>query len=394
MLVQTAEAADAGQHVNQTPCELTSNTPLAPETMTLQVQQPGPSWMSKPENKRSNNGGPPGIQRNQWQSDQPIWTKPGMTSDTGSKLSLLGYDTYRSLWPDAEDAPIIRPMTTRLSTYVNSPVAVKGQINVEIHDLHLKTNYEHLATNQVEIQHDDYHDVFQPGLGLYKAKNRCNNRIKIFPPRPVPIALLQHVDKALDELIQQAVLAPIKFNEWATPLVVLAKKGSGIRICGDYRATINQALQPDPYPLPKIPDIITRLPSARYFTKLDITQAYQQRLLDYSSSLLVAVYTHRGLFRVTRMPFGITREFQRIMKQEFKDITTAEPYQNNMLISMLTKQEHYHMLLKILQRCRDIGFRLRLAKCEFMVESNKIKGHKTQNSQKWVAFARDVAVDV
>ena len=68
---------------------------------------------------------------------------------------------------------------------------------------------------------------------------------------------------------------------WAMPIVpVLEGNGKSIRICGNFKMTINQASKLDKYPLPKIEDLFAQLASGKTFTKLDLNQTYQQVKLD------------------------------------------------------------------------------------------------------------------
>ena len=49
---------------------------------------------------------------------------------------------------------------------------------------------------------------------------------------------------------QQALQKKVTYSEWATPIVAVPKKDRKIRICGNYKVTINQELEVDQYPLP------------------------------------------------------------------------------------------------------------------------------------------------
>jgi hypothetical protein len=58
------------------------------------------------------------------------------------------------------------------------------------------------------------------------------------------------VEKELERLEQQGVIEPIKFSDWAAPIVPVIKSDGSIRICGDYKVTVNQAAKVDHYPIP------------------------------------------------------------------------------------------------------------------------------------------------
>ena len=55
--------------------------------------------------------------------------------------------------------------------------------------------------------------------------------------------------------------------------------------------TVNQVAKHDSYPLPRINDLLARLGGTKVFSKLDMSQAYQQLALDSSQhplSLLIS----------------------------------------------------------------------------------------------------------
>ncbi len=78
-----------------------------------------------------------------------------------------------------------------------------------------------------------------------------------------------------------------------------------MRICGDFKMTVNLVSKLDRYPIPRTEDIFALLEKGKTFTKLDLNQAYLQLPLDAESKNYVVVNTHKGLFRYTRLPYGI-----------------------------------------------------------------------------------------
>lgn len=62
-----------------------------------------------------------------------------------------------------------------------------------------------------------------------------------------------------------------------TVLIVCIPKGDGsIKICRDYKVTINPGLERDKYLLPKPQDYLQKLTEGMKLSKLDLPQAYQQ----------------------------------------------------------------------------------------------------------------------
>ena len=136
-------------------------------------------------------------------------------------------------------------------------------------------------------------------------------------PRSIPYALKSRVEQALENLVSKGVLEAVQLSEWAAPIVPVVKRDGSIRVCGDYKLTLNQVAQVDTYPLPLIQDIFASLANGKSFTKLDLAHAYQQLILDDDSRPYTTINTHRGLFRYTRLPFGVSAApaiFQRTME--------------------------------------------------------------------------------
>ena len=73
-------------------------------------------------------------------------------------------------------------------------------------------------------------------------------------------------------------------------------------MCGDFRLTINPVSKLDQYPIPKVEDLFAMLDKGDTFTKLDLSQAYQQLALDRESRKYIVISTHKGLFRYMRLP--------------------------------------------------------------------------------------------
>ena len=66
-----------------------------------------------------------------------------------------------------------------------------------------------------------------------------NSKPKFFKARTLPLALHDKACDELDNLQAKGVIVPVKFSSWAAPVVPIIKRDGNVRLCGDYKLTIN-----------------------------------------------------------------------------------------------------------------------------------------------------------
>ena len=93
------------------------------------------------------------------------------------------------------------------------------------------------------------------------------------------------------------VLEKVQYSDWATPVVSVPKPDGSMRLCGDFKITINPVLQIDQHPLPKPEDLLATLAGGKKFSKIDLSQAYQQMVLEPEHRKYTTINTHLGLFQ-------------------------------------------------------------------------------------------------
>ena len=71
----------------------------------------------------------------------------------------------------------------------------------------------------------------------------------------------------------------------------------------DFRK-VNAVTVRDPFPLPRVEDLLDRVGKSKYLTKLDMTRGYWQVPLDEESIPVSAFVTPSGHFQWRYMPFG------------------------------------------------------------------------------------------
>ncbi len=92
----------------------------------------------------------------------------------------------------------------------------------------------------------------------------------------MPYALKEAVERDLERLEGLGIIEKVNFSDWATPVVPVPKANGSVRLCGDYKVTINPVLQVDQYPMPTAEDLFATLAGGTVFSKLDLSNAYQQ----------------------------------------------------------------------------------------------------------------------
>ncbi|XGW22263.1 hypothetical protein V3C99_004908, partial [Haemonchus contortus] len=113
----------------------------------------------------------------------------------------------------------------------------------------------------------------------------------------------------------------------------------------------------------------TKLNGGRYFSQLDLAEAYLQLEVDDDSKQLLTINTHRGLFRFNRLPFGVKPApgiFQQCIDALIAGLDGTAAYLDDILVTGRTVDEHNTRLDAVLQRIQDYGFRVRLEKCKFL----------------------------
>ena len=268
-----------------------------------------------------------------------------MEIDTGASLTVISEATHDKLFRnktlcDAEETLLTytgQPVDIlgyfeacveyKTQTYTLPIVVVKGNTPTLVDRNwleYLKLDWHRLFkiySPELKDLIAQYSDVFRPELGKFTD---CELSLlvedsvhpRFFKARPLPYALRERVDQELDRLIRLGVITPVKQSNWAAPVVPVVKSDNSIRLCGDYKITINQASKPDPYPIPRIDDLYATLGGGKTYTKLDMSNAYQQLVLDQPSRQYTTINTHRGLFQYSRLPFGVSASpglFQRTM---------------------------------------------------------------------------------
>ena len=221
----------------------------------------------------------------------------------------------------------------------------------------LNRNIFQIRCSDVGTELEKNADVFLDGTGvihgekavIHMKDNVCPKYCRV---RTVPYALRKKVENELDRLEKENVIQKVEHSDWATPIVVVPKT-NGVRLCGDFKLTMNPNVIPEHYPLPNAEDMFASLNGGNVFSKIDLTHAYHQLEINEASKQYLTINTHKGLYRYQRMPYGVTSAasiFQSVMDKLLNGIPGVQCYLDYMLLCSKSVNEHIVLLDKVLSR--------------------------------------------
>ena len=103
---------------------------------------------------------------------------------------------------------------------------------------------------------------------------------KLHWPRAVLFAIKAKLEETLKAEVEEGELIPVEKSEWAAPIVVVHKRDGGLRVCGDFKVTINPVICPQVYPLPTPDELFSALANGESYSKLDLSRAYKQMKVE------------------------------------------------------------------------------------------------------------------
>ena len=112
-----------------------------------------------------------------------------------------------------------------------------------------------------------------------------------------PSSAIINTDEAFGELEAERGLKKVATSEWAAPIVSSVEKDGSVRVCGDFKVTINSQLEVDEYSLPRVDDICASLCGGTLLSVIDLRHAYLQMEVEKHSRPFLTINTTRGLYQ-------------------------------------------------------------------------------------------------
>ena len=197
------------------------------------------------------------------------------------------------------------------------------------------------------------------------------------PAYSCPLALRAAVEAELDRMVANNELSPVLSSQWATPVIPLRRPGGAVRLCGDYRVTVNPSLEMAHYPLPHLEEMVSEI-NGKYFFVVDLHRAYLQMPIAVESQGVLTWNTHKGFFKCLRMPYGIASApaiFQNFIETILKGLSKVRVLIDDVIGYADTRQESFSLLLQVMQRFVPVNTKIRIDKCQLLLQSVKYVGY-------------------
>lgn len=193
---------------------------------------------------------------------------------------------------------------------------------------------------------------------------------------------LDALKENIDENLAKGFIRPSQ-SPAAAPILFVKKKDGSLRLCVDYRG-LNKVTIKNRNPLPLILEMLDRLSTAKYYTTIDLRNAYYQVRIAEGDEWKTAFRTKYGLFEYLVMPFGLTNApstFQHLINHVFHDMLDkfVIAYLDDILIFSDTKEEHEKHVKQVLARLKENKLYAKAEKCDFYAEEIEFLGYLVSN---------------
>ncbi|UYV68125.1 K02A2.6-like, partial [Cordylochernes scorpioides] len=226
-----------------------------------------------------------------------------------------------------------------------------------------------------------------PTLHIQPVQIKPNtDRVIRLRPYRIPFTYRKEIDIQINEMLKNNIIEPA-IGEYASLITLVKKKNGTFRMCVDFRK-LNEHIPVDPQPIPLIESVIEKLSKAKYFSSLDLSNAYWTVPIHPDSRPYLAFTTHAGVYMFKRLPFGLRSSpqiFERAIGQILRkyNFQFLEHYYDDFIIFSDSFEEHLEHLRLFFQLCRAENIRLNLNKCQLCKTSISFLGYEiTQGTYK------------
>jgi hypothetical protein len=187
------------------------------------------------------------------------------------------------------------------------------------------------------------------------------------PKRKAIVVKLHRLDNA-------GFIREIKASMWVSNLVIVPKKNTEVRrVCVDY-TSLNKNCPNDPFPLPRIDQIIDTTAGCARLSFLDTYSGYNQIKLKKEDEEKITFITPYGVFRYQVMPFCLKNAgatYQRMMQNCLGSQIgrNIQVYIDDVVITTRKEEALINDLKEAFDNLDRYKLKLNLTKCSFGISA-------------------------
>jgi hypothetical protein len=182
--------------------------------------------------------------------------------------------------------------------------------------------------------------------------------------------------KEIEKLKKAKLIREVAHPTWiANPVVIPKANGSG-RLCVDF-TSLNKACPKDPYPIPRIDQIVDSTAGCDLLCFLDAFSGYHQIKMAREDEEKTAFITPCGVYCYVCMPFGLKNAgatFQRLMRKALgaQMGRNAEAYVDDIIVKTCESHTFIEDPEETFANLRKVNIKLNPTKCAFGIPSGKL----------------------
>jgi hypothetical protein len=197
-------------------------------------------------------------------------------------------------------------------------------------------------------------------------------------PRRQSIERQDFICEEVRKLLHAGVIEEVHHPVWLANLVIVPKANGKLRMCIDY-TNLNKACPNDPYPLPRIDQIMDSTSGCDLLSFLDAYSGFHQIQMSKQDRKHTAFVTVDGLYCYVVMPYGLKNAlptFVRAMSKTFGDLIRdkIQVYIDDIVVKTKRGSTLVEDLTLVFDKLRATRMRLNLEKSAFGVSAGKLLG--------------------
>ena len=206
--------------------------------------------------------------------------------------------------------------------------------------------------------------------------NLTDNDPIVTKPYPIPFKQRERLREEMKKMEEQGIIRKSN-SPYASPVVIVQKKDSELRICPDYRK-INKVTVHDPEPMVAAEDLLTKIKGSKIFSKLDLCKGYWQVPMREKDISKTGFVTQDGHYEFLRMPFGLCNSgatLVRSLRKILSGVPNVAVYMDDILIFSEEWSDHLETIDEVFRRLDNANVTLKPSKCYFGNSSVEFIGY-------------------